>query len=92
MSPYLVALCYSSALALALVLLWYFGPKHWYWHVLSVVAALALGMVPLPGPWSSPEATLAVGWVFLFLFTWGIAGPFFVLAHHPPFHGHHHPR
>ena len=84
MSPLIVASCYGSATALALALLWYFGPRHWYWHVLSVCCAFLLGLAPLPEEWNSPARTLAVGWVFTFLFNWGIVAPIFALSHHVP--------
>lgn len=87
MSSTIVALCYGSALLLALALLWRFGAKSWYWHVLSIVAALALGLVPLPAQFNTPQGTLCVGWVFFFLAVWGIAAPVFVwMDHHGEFH------
>ena len=91
MSPNLVALCYGSALVLASLLLWHFGVRHWYWHLLSFGAALALGLTPLPGAFNTPAMTLVIGWVFTFLFVWGIGGPIKALIEHPPHigHGHH---
>jgi hypothetical protein len=91
-SPSLVALCYGSALVVSLALLWYFGVKHWYWHVFSFVLAIAIGLTPLPDAFNTPQMTLVVGWVFLFLFVWGVGAPFFVLAHEHPHFGHHVPR
>ena len=83
MSPVLVALCYGSATLLSLFFLWHFGVKSWWWHAGSVVLALALGLAHLPPFFNSPEMTLAVGWVFIFLLLWGIAGPLVALAHSP---------
>jgi hypothetical protein len=57
---YVVALCYSSALVLALLLLWYFGGRRWYWHLLSFVTAFSVGLYPMPESWNTPELTLAV--------------------------------
>ena len=91
MSPSLVALCYGSALVLALFLLWYFGVKHWIWHVLSIALAFAIGLIPLPEAFNTPGMTLVIGWVFMFLFLWGIGAPLFALAHQHP-HSHHHAR
>ena len=90
MSSTLVALCYGSALLVALVLLWRFGAKSWYWHLLSVVAAFAVGLTPLPPSLNTPEGTLAVGWLFILLSVWGIAAPAFAwMEHHPGLHHHH---
>jgi hypothetical protein len=47
--------------------------------VLSILAALAIGLTPPPEGWHPPD--LLVGSVFLFLFVWGIGAPFF-RAHH----------
>ena len=87
MSSNLVALCYGSALLLALALLWHFGAKSWYWHLLSIAGALAIGLVPMPKELNTPQGTLCVGWVFTLLFIWGIAAPAFAwLDHHPGLH------
>lgn len=91
MSSSLVALCYGSALLLALVLLWRFGVKSWYWHLLSLAVALAVGLTPLPQSLNTPQGSLTVGWVFIFLLIWAIAAPVFAwVEHHPDLH--HHPR
>jgi hypothetical protein len=90
-SSTLVALCYGSALVLALVLLWRFGAVRWYWHVFSILVALAAGLTPLPEALNTPIATVGVGWVFTFLFIWGIAGPLFMLSHRHPHMRHPHP-
>lgn len=84
MSSLVVASCYGSAIAVSLALLWYFGARSWYWHVLSLGGALAIGLTPLPPAWNSPEMTLLVGWVFLLLFLWGVLAPVFALSHHRP--------
>jgi lysylphosphatidylglycerol synthetase-like protein (DUF2156 family) len=87
----LVALCYGSAMVLSLYLLWHFGVKRWYWHVLSVLLALAIGLVPLREPWNGPATTLVVGWVFIFLAVWGLAAAGFTVREHPPYmHYKHH--
>jgi hypothetical protein len=84
MSPILVALCYGSAAVVALYVIWHFGVKHWYWHALSILAAFALGLAPLPEPFTRPEYTLAVGWMFTALFLWGVAAPIVSVVHHTP--------
>jgi hypothetical protein len=90
-SSTLVALCYGSALLFAALLLWRFGAKSWYWHLLSLATALAVGLTPLPQALNTPQGTLGVGWVFVFLITCAVAAPIFVwMEHHPDLH--HRPR
>jgi hypothetical protein len=87
----IVAACYGSAALLALLALWYFGVKKFYWHALSIVAAFAIGLVHLPEEFTSPNYTLVIGWLFVFLFLWGVAAPVVAVLRHPPqFHLHHH--
>lgn len=78
MNSVLVMLVYGAALLVALALLYFFHAS-WYWHVLSVAAALALGLLPLPSEWRIPD--LLVGFVFVLLFAWGLAAPFFPQRH-----------
>jgi hypothetical protein len=47
--------------------------------VLSVVLALAIGvlpadLIPLPTGWGMPR-DLIVGWIFVFLMAWGLCAP-----------------
>jgi hypothetical protein len=86
MSPLLVALCYGSATLFSLALLWHFGAQRWYWHGLSLIAALALGLTPMPGILSDPNLTLVVGWLFTVLFLWGVAAPLFAHRRRFTFH------
>jgi hypothetical protein len=90
---YLVLLAYGLAVGFAFLLLYRFEPVHWALHTLSLVAALALGLVRLPHEFTTAEGTLLVGTVFLFLFTWGAFAPFFYRWHydgHPHDHSAHH--
>ena len=73
-----VALAFGSAILLALALLYAFHAR-WYWHVLSILAAGAVGLTPPPEGWRPPD--LLVGAVFFFLFVWGIGAPFFRARH-----------
>ncbi|HVX67499.1 MAG TPA: hypothetical protein VHA11_12890 [Bryobacteraceae bacterium] len=82
MNPLLVGIVYGLSLILALALL-YFYPARWYWHALSLLAALALGLTPLPQNSGIPD--LLIGAVFLLLFVWGAAFPLF-RKHHGPIH------
>jgi hypothetical protein len=74
----LVAGVYGFSLLAALSLLYFFGPKAWYWHLLSAAAALAIGLTPFPEGWHSPAADLVVGAIFIFLFFWGAGAIFFL--------------
>lgn len=91
MSALLVVSCYGSAALLALLALWLFGVKRWWWHALSIAGAFGVGMARLPDPFNQPSWTLVVGWVFVFLLTWGAAPVFGALSHRAPdFHPRRH--
>ena len=77
----LVALNYGVAFCLAMALLYYFHAR-WYWHILSVVVALLIGLTPMPADWQGRVLDLSVGFIFTFLFFWGAAAPLF--RQHPP--------
>lgn len=81
MSGMLVMLLYGVAVLVALTLLYLFEPVHWYWHVLALVVALAIGLAPLPATWHSPLNDALVGCLFLFLFTWALCAPLFRKFH-----------
>ncbi|MCC6859677.1 MAG: hypothetical protein IT158_13995 [Bryobacterales bacterium] len=85
MHPLWVLLAYGSSAGLALLLVYYFAVR-WYWHLASAGLAFVIGLVPLPLEWRSPQLDLAVGWVFVFLFIWGVAEPLFTTHHHHPRH------
>ncbi len=75
MSTVWVFAAYGFSVALALVIVYFFHAR-WYWHVLSVLAALAIGFSPpIPG-WDGPTRDLVYGFAFLFLLVWGLAEPF----------------
>ena len=80
MQPIWVALVYGSAVVLAVIVVYEFRTK-WYWHALSVVAGLAVGLTPPPERWRPPD--LLVGFVFIFLMAWGLGAPFFRLDRRP---------
>lgn len=77
MSLTLVFLSYMVAAGVALLLLYIMRARSWYWHVLSVLVGLVIGLVPIPESLQTQEGTLAIGFVFTFLIVWGIAAPFF---------------
>jgi hypothetical protein len=76
MSIQWVILAYGFAALLALALLYLSGPKAWFWHVLSGAAALAIGLMPIPPGWNTPQTGLIVGFCFVFLLVWAVAAPF----------------
>ncbi|MEK7407822.1 MAG: hypothetical protein AAB225_22360 [Acidobacteriota bacterium] len=81
MGTTVVFLAYGCALVLALVLL-YFVHARWYFHVLSIALALAVGLWPPPeGLAGRPLFDLLVGCLFVFLLIWGIGAPFFRPMH-----------
>jgi hypothetical protein len=84
MSPIWVLLVYGSSVAIAVALIYYFHPQAWYWHGLSIAAALTLGLVPLQGFWNGPGFDLSVGFVFTLLFLWGLGGLAAPLTTHHP--------
>lgn len=68
-----VAYGVSGALALLFVYLFH---SRWYWHALSVLAALGVGLTPPVPGFDGPLRDLVYGSVFLFLMVWGCAEPF----------------
>ena len=71
---------YGISVIFALMLLYRFHAR-WYWHVLSVLLALAIGFSPpLPG-WEAPSRDMVYGFVVLFLLIWGLGEPFFHRVH-----------
>jgi hypothetical protein len=65
---------YLLAIRIPVYLLYHFGPRRWIWHLLSIMAALAIGFVPTPPAWKATELDLFFGFSFVSLMTWGIGG------------------
>ena len=78
----LAVVAYLAALAIALLLLKHFGSAHWFWHVLSILAALGLGLMPSPDAIAGPATDMAFGFVFIVLMAWGIGGLVVFRPHH----------
>jgi hypothetical protein len=74
MSSLLVLLVYVVALGLPLLALYLFGARAWYWHILSLAAALAVGLTPPPAGWEGPAFDLLCGGLFVALGLWGVGG------------------
>jgi len=73
---------YLIAIAIPVLLLYHFHSAAWYWHVLAIVAALALGFVPTPAELKTTTFDLLFGSVFIFLMVWGIGGLIVFHPHH----------
>lgn len=85
MSTLLVLVAYGFSVVLALAFVFFFHTR-WYWHVLSVLAALAIGFSPPIAGWDGPSRDLLYGSIVLFLLVWGLAEPF---VHRFHYHGGH---
>ena len=83
MSTFLVCVVYGFSAALALACVYLFHAR-WYWHVLSVLAALLVGFSPPISGWEGSSRDLIYGAVVLFLLIWGLAEPFFHRHHRRP--------
>jgi hypothetical protein len=81
MNPTLVAVTYGLAVTIALLLLHFFHMRHWYWHALSIVAAIGIGTGKIPEEWVNPATDLSAGFLFVVLAVWGLAAPFFREPH-----------
>jgi len=77
-------LVFGTAFLLALALLHWQRAKAWYWHVLSLLLAVGIALIPDPrgrlpmaANWDENIFYLAMGFVCVFLGVWGVAAPFF---------------
>lgn len=82
MNSLVVFVTYAGAFVFALLLLYGLRNVSWSWHLLSLVAALGIGLMPPLEGMAGPVYDLVVGATFLVLFVWGVGAPLF---HH---HGH----
>lgn len=78
----LAVVAYLAALAVTVLLLRHFGSAHWSWHVLAILAALGLGMMPAPDSLQGPGVDMAFGAIFILLMSWGIGGMVVFRPHH----------
>ena len=75
-------LVYLLAIGIPVFLLYHFHSRAWWLHVLAIVAALALGFVPIPSDTRTATLDLLFGAVFIFLMVWGIGGLIVFHPHH----------
>jgi hypothetical protein len=65
---------YLAAMFLPLYLLIHFREQAWYWHVLAIAAAFAVGFIPIPTELQRRGYDLLFGFTFVALFVWGAGG------------------
>jgi len=68
---YVVAL---TSVALPIYLLYRFRSRAWYWHVLAVIVALVIGLMPGTMLLQTENGSLLYGSWFILLMIWGIGG------------------
>lgn len=68
---------YLTAAAAALVLLYVFRARSWYWHAISLLLGLSAGWVPPPTGVGGDLFYLIAGTACVFFLLWGVGGPFF---------------
>jgi hypothetical protein len=85
----LAVLVYLLAMGIPIFLLYHFHSQAWYWHTLSVMAAVAMGFVPIPTAFQKPEFDLLFGFVFILLMIWGAGGLILFRTQHAPHHEKH---
>ena len=71
-----VFVIYGLSFLLAVGLLLLLGPKAWYWHILSICAAIGLGLIRFPPEWAGKTLDYTTGFVFIVLFFWGLGALF----------------
>jgi hypothetical protein len=87
MPAYVVILTYLAAFAFSVLCLYWFGKARWYWHVLAVATAFAVGLTP-PSVFektgvTGPSLDLILGSLFIVLLVWGVAEPIYDALHLP---------
>ena len=82
MSPYFATLVYFGAAALAVVLLFSFESRAWYWHASGLALAFAIGFMPTPSGFDNPVVTVVTGFAIVFFLFWGLGGLLLQMAPH----------
>ncbi|MBL8233726.1 MAG: hypothetical protein JNL98_34835 [Bryobacterales bacterium] len=70
-----VLLAYGLAFVLALTLLYALRSLPWYWHAISVLIALFVGLMPPLEGWTGQRYDLLAGALFVFFLIWGVGSP-----------------
>lgn len=78
------AVVFGIAFVLALVLLYWHRAKAWFLHVISLLLAVGIALIPDPrskvpmlGQMSENASYLTLGFLCVFLGVWGLAAPLF---------------
>lgn len=61
-------------LALPIYLLYQFRSQAWYWHVLALIVALVIGLMPGTALLQTLGGSMLYGFVFVVLMLWGVGG------------------
>jgi hypothetical protein len=85
----LAVLVYLLAMGIPIFLLYRFHSQAWYWHALSVLAAITLGFTPIPFALQKPEFDLLFGFTFITLMIWGAGGLILFRTQDQPHHRKH---
>jgi hypothetical protein len=70
----MAVLVYLLAIVIPVYLLHHFQSQAWYWHLLAVLAALAIGLSPTPPEWKTAGLDMAFGFMIVMLLVWGLGG------------------
>ena len=62
------------AVVIPVFLLYRFRSQAWYWHVLAVIVALVIGLMPGTALLQTEGGSLLYGFSFIILMVWGIGG------------------
>jgi hypothetical protein len=81
MFGFLAVLVYVVAIGIPIFLLSRFHTQSWFWHVLALAAAVAIGFAPTPAAWKTELWDLGFGFAFLMLLVWGLGGLLFGRSH-----------
>ena len=81
MSSTVVVPIYLLAIGIPAYLLYRFHSQSWFWHVLAILAAFALGLMPTPPEFKTVTWDLVFGFTFVALMSWGIGGLLFYRTH-----------
>jgi hypothetical protein len=65
-------LVYLLALGISVHLLHCFHSRALYWHVLAILGALGIGLIPTPPAWKTAASDLTFGFVIILLLVWGL--------------------
>jgi hypothetical protein len=90
MSSSFVLLAYLGAFLFAVLCMYLIGQARWYWHVVAIAVALAMGLMPPVPGWQGPQFDMIAGSLFIVLFTWGVGEPIYDALKLPHLHKHHH--